>query len=274
MALINKIIKFSCIDGPGNRTAIFFQGCNFRCSFCHNPETINICNSCGSCVGSCLSGALELLDGKKVFWHEKKCKGCDECIKVCRNNSSPKVKDYSVEQLFGEIKKIEPFIEGITVSGGEATLNGNFLVELFKRVKSELGLSCFVDTNGGVDLTEKRELVEITDRFMLDVKSIDSKEHRTITGVGNEIVIKNLEYLLKLGKLHEVRTVIAPRMNNRKNVGEIGKIIGGRCHYKLNIYRRYGVREEGVAFHGEESLGIEEINFLENLKFGETYIKK
>ena len=43
MALVNKIIPFSCIDGPGNRTAIFFQGCNLKCTYCHNPETINKC---------------------------------------------------------------------------------------------------------------------------------------------------------------------------------------------------------------------------------------
>ena len=39
-ATINKIIPMSLVDGPGNRTAIFFQGCNFNCSYCHNPETI------------------------------------------------------------------------------------------------------------------------------------------------------------------------------------------------------------------------------------------
>lgn len=38
MALINKIIPFSCVDGPGNRMVIFFQGCNFKCLYCHNPE--------------------------------------------------------------------------------------------------------------------------------------------------------------------------------------------------------------------------------------------
>lgn len=36
---INKIETFGLVDGPGIRTVIFFQGCNLRCKFCHNPET-------------------------------------------------------------------------------------------------------------------------------------------------------------------------------------------------------------------------------------------
>ena len=36
---VNKIIPFSSVDGPGNRTAVFVQGCNFNCHYCHNPET-------------------------------------------------------------------------------------------------------------------------------------------------------------------------------------------------------------------------------------------
>jgi len=38
---INKILNFSSVDGPGNRLVVFFQGCNFNCNYCHNPETID-----------------------------------------------------------------------------------------------------------------------------------------------------------------------------------------------------------------------------------------
>ena len=36
---ISKIQRFSTADGPGIRTTVFFQGCNLRCKWCHNPET-------------------------------------------------------------------------------------------------------------------------------------------------------------------------------------------------------------------------------------------
>ncbi|WP_195251156.1 YjjW family glycine radical enzyme activase [Romboutsia sp. 1001713B170207_170306_H8] len=263
MALVNKIIPFSCIDGPGNRTAIFFQGCNLRCTYCHNPETINMCTNCGKCVLTCPVEALKIED-KKVVWNKDICVECDNCIKTCENLSTPKTIEYSVEELFEEIKKIRPFIQGITVSGGECTLNADFLVKLFTKVKRELNLTCFVDTNGTLDLSQREDLVNITDKFMLDVKCMDKDEHIKITGKKNEIVIKNLHYLLEKDKLHEVRTVVAPNLNNEYTIKEVAKIIDNKCRYKLNAYRKYGVRKEGLELHGEVGPNEEEMKNFYN----------
>ena len=259
MALVNKIIPFSCIDGPGNRTAIFFQGCNFKCTYCHNPETINKCIHCGKCVKVCPVGALNIADNK-VVWNDDICVSCDACIRECNHLSTPKTKDYSVDELFEEIKQISPFIQGITVSGGEATLNIDFLTKLFKRVKNELGLTCFVDSNGSIDLTKYEEFVNLTDKFMIDVKSMDNDEHVKLTGLNNDLVIKNVKHLLDLDKIHEIRTVIAPNLNNENTVREASKIVKDKCKYKFNIYRHHGVRKEGLDFHGSESPSDEEVN--------------
>ena len=39
-AKIDSMYHGSCVDGEGLRSVIFFSGCNFRCPFCHNPETL------------------------------------------------------------------------------------------------------------------------------------------------------------------------------------------------------------------------------------------
>ena len=118
---INKIIPFSCIDGPGNRMVIFFQGCNFRCGYCHNPETIHSCIHCGDCVSVCPTQALSLKEGK-VVWNRQACIGCDACIHTCTHLSSPKTTDDSPRELADYIIRSQAFLDGITVRGGECTL--------------------------------------------------------------------------------------------------------------------------------------------------------
>ncbi len=261
MALVNKIIPFSCVDGPGNRMVIFFQGCNFKCLYCHNPETINICLNCGKCVENCEVGALSIKNGK-VIWDDEECINCDKCIKICENLSSPKTKDYSIEELVKKIEKDRFFIRGITVSGGECTLNSDFLIELFKEVK-KMGLTCFVDTNGSTKLNDK--LIDLTDKFMLDIKSIDEEESIWLTGESNKLVLENLEKILSLNKMYEVRTVVAPMLDSEKIVKEISNIIKDKCRYKLIKYRQFGVRDEGIEVFSRKSLDDEYMNKLKEI---------
>ena len=108
-APLNKIIRFSNVDGPGNRMAIFFQECNFNCLYCHNPETINLCISCGKCIDVCPVKALSRDETKKVIWDSEICINCDKCIKTCENSSSPKIKIVDSDYLLNEIKKVKSF---------------------------------------------------------------------------------------------------------------------------------------------------------------------
>ena len=242
--LVNRIIPFSSVDGPGNRMAIFLQGCNFNCSYCHNPETINVCNSCGECVSACHYSALQL-KGSNVVWDKEACSKCDECIKFCKYSSSPKAISMSVGEVVSEIQKIKSFISGITVSGGECTLQSEFLTHLFREVK-KMNLTCFVDTNGSVPLWEHKELVEVMDMAMVDIKSFDNDEHKKLTGMENTTVIENVKYLAKLNKIYEIRTVIVPQvLDNYNNVDKISNfiaILNPDIRYKLIKYRQIGVR--------------------------------
>ena len=95
---------------------------------------------------------------------------------------------------------------------------------------------------------------------MIDVKSMDEEEHIKVTGLKNDTVLKNVKYLLDLDKIYEIRTVIAPNLDNENTVREASKIIKDKCKYKFNIYRHHGVRKEGLDFHGKNSPCEEEIN--------------
>ncbi|GFR34636.1 4Fe-4S dicluster domain-containing protein [Thermobrachium celere] len=95
---INKIIENSFIDGPGNRMAIFLQGCNMGCLYCHNPETQRMCINCGRCLEVCSQGALSIKEGK-INYNKQKCIGCDRCLEVCSEFSSPKYFEMQSDEL-------------------------------------------------------------------------------------------------------------------------------------------------------------------------------
>lgn len=199
---VRKILPFSSVDGPGNRTAIFLQGCNFDCAYCHNPETIEI--------------------------------------------SRDPQQEMTVEEIITTIKKTRSFITGITVSGGECTLQYQFLMELFKEVR-KLDLSIFIDTNGSVPLWDKPEFVASFDQAMLDVKAFDLEAHKGLTGLGNETVLKNLVFLAENRKLYEVRTVVVDGfLDNVGTVDATSKLVAQydpNVIYKLIKYRPLGVRK-------------------------------
>lgn len=221
---VNKIIPVSMVDGPGNRTSIFLQKCNIACDYCHNPETQRMCINCGICVNKCPVGALSIVSGNfvnagsfaseedpkskkgKVVWDPEKCISCDTCIKVCPHFASPKIKWMNAREVIEEVKKNIPFIRGITVSGGECLLYPEFLTELFTFAKEER-LTCLIDHNGTVDLSDYPDLLEVTDGVMLDIKSWDGDRFNRLTGGDNSLVQNNLLTLAEANKLEEIRIV-------------------------------------------------------------------
>ena len=252
-APVNKIIPFSNVDGPGNRTSIFFQGCPFNCLFCHNPETIHLCRSCGLCVAKCPAGALGFDGAGQLVWNAAKCVQCDGCLRLCPHDASPKIRWMTVEDVLGEIRRAAPYIEGITTSGGECTLQNEFLIALFTEVH-RLGKTCLIDSNGSFDFAADPRVLAVSEGVMLDVKAVEKAWSDELISYPRETVLKNLDWLLSVGKLYEVRTIIFPGRDqeNEETVRYVAEHIQDGCFYKIIRYRPYGVRERFQKLLGEE----------------------
>ena len=251
-APVNRIIPFSNVDGPGNRTAIFFQGCPFNCLFCHNPETIRLCMGCGLCVENCPAGALAFDEQGQVLWNSGKCVQCDTCIRLCPHDASPKIRWMTVEDVLAEVRRTAPYIEGITTSGGECTLHNEFLIRLFTEVK-KLGKTCLIDSNGSFDFEADPRVLAVSEGVMLDVKAVEKAWSDELISHPRDMVLKNLSYLLRAEKLYEVRTIIFPGRDreNEETVRYVAEQIGSGCFYKIIRYRPYGVREKYQKILGE-----------------------
>lgn len=277
-AIVNKIIPFSSVDGPGNRTAIFLQGCNIDCKYCHNPETRKICIGCGECVSTCPTGALLKDENGHILYDADKCVECDTCIKTCSHDSSPRVRLMTVDEVYDNVKKQMPFIRGITVSGGECMLQPEFVKLLFEKAKAD-GLTTLIDSNGTVSFAQYPKLLEVTDGVMLDIKAFDAQEHQEVTGMTNEIVLKNAAFLAENKKLYEVRAVIVPDLyDTNKSIRAMGEFLRPYLkikpfRIKLIAYRPMGVREEYSHYQVPDQAYMEELKgVLEEMGYEEIII--
>lgn len=204
----------------------------------------------------CRFDSLKIVD-KKVVWNNKNCTDCDECIKNCPHSSSPKTKQYSANELYNEIEKYLIFTSGITFSGGECTLQYDFLLEMLKKTKVR-GISAYIDTNLNIETEKLAELSKYFDKAMPDIKAFDSRLHTKLTGVDSDLMLKNFEFLLKNDKIYEVRTVVIPEfLDNEQTVFDTSKMIAkynSKIRYKLIKYRKHGVKNPDFADEPSDEL--------------------
>jgi len=164
---------------------------------------------------------------------------------TCPYQSTPRARYYSHNELVEIIKQYQPFIRGITVSGGEATLYHEFLTELFKSVK-QLGLSCYIDTNGFFKYNKLVDLIDQTDYFLYDVKAFDNLSN--ICGINSRGPFDNLKRLLSLDKVAEVRTVLLNEfVDCEKTVDQVSKLLSAYdVTYRLIKPHLQGLKTEQI----------------------------
>lgn len=103
---------------------------------------------------------------------------------------------------------------GVTISGGEPTLQRKVLLELFKRLHAQ-GINTALDSNGRILNDEVKALLDETDYLLLDVKHIDDDWHHRLTGVSNKSVLEVAAWRESTGKEMWIRYVLVPGWSNQ-----------------------------------------------------------
>ncbi len=224
---VNKILKQSFVDGPGNRAVVFLQGCNLRCLYCHNPYTQTICSQCGVCVNACPYGALSI-QANHVVWDDTLCRECDACIHACPQNSSPHVRELTVEQTWEIIAPVEPFLSGVSASGGEPTQQIDFLINLFSLIKQKTRLTTLIETNGCVEIKQLEALLPVLDYAMVDLKAWEPSRHAELTSGVVDQVIAAIRFLAQHSKIYAVRNLVVPGYSDsEESASSIARFIAG-----------------------------------------------
>lgn len=162
--------------------------------------------------------------------------GCTLRCKYCHNPETiefNKNKPITVEEVLELYSENESFYSkgGITVSGGEATAQMDFIIELFKEAKKRNINTC-VDTAFGTFqnipvIKEKwKELCKVSDLFLADIKHIDSEKHKVLTSRPNENILEAIKYIDSLGAKMWIRHVLVPGYSDDKqDLINLGKFI-------------------------------------------------
>ncbi|MCI2398905.1 YjjW family glycine radical enzyme activase [Aliiroseovarius subalbicans] len=264
-ATVNKLLTWSSVDGPGNRLVLFLQGCNFACAACHNPYTIGVCNDCGDCLPVCEPRALTM-QGGRVKFDADLCTQCDKCTDICPISASPMVRRMSVDQVIATIRDHAHFLTGITVSGGEATMQLKFLTALFAAMGEDPALSNltrFVDTNGHLGAKGWARLMPVMDGAMLDIKALDPALHRDLTGQELDKTLRAARLLKDAGKLFELRYLLVPGVTDKPDqittLIDFTRSLGGQTRIRLNAFQHHGVRGHALDWPPMQRAGVEAV---------------
>lgn len=220
-----NIQKFSLHDGPGIRTIVFLKGCYLACRWCSNPESQkpepevfyqqNNCLHCGRCVKACPQQAID--SAREGLIDRQRCNGCGKCAEVCPAGAMVLAgKTMTVEQVMEELRKDEVHYRrsggGITLSGGEALAQPEFVAELLAACKAR-GWHTAMETTGIAAKKVLERVIPLVDLVLLDIKTFFRDRHEQFTGYPNDVVLQNALYLSEIAKNVAIRVPVIPGFN-------------------------------------------------------------
>lgn len=243
---IFDIKEFAVHDGPGVRQTVFLKGCPLRCQWCHNPEGLqskpqlmfsrNSCIGCGRCMAVCPAVQADPSLLKKEpgsaedFFPGSACTACGRCVSVCPQGLRQiSGKRMTSAELVTAIRENSDYYAalggGVTFSGGEPLMQGEFLLEVLDQLTD---LHTAIETSAYAGPTLFRQVTDCLSFIMMDVKLMDPKRHKHFTGVDNAPILANLRMLCAGNKPFIVRIPLIPGVNDdAQNLEDTAKILAG-----------------------------------------------
>ncbi|MGI9568187.1 MAG: glycyl-radical enzyme activating protein [Desulfobulbia bacterium] len=191
---------------------MFLKGCPLNCAWCSTPEgqrgSIEIgfikqkCDECGICVYTCPEGCFSIgNDGTFAFDH-KKCTHCQECLESCLQDAvqcyGQKMTD---RQVIEQISRDEIFYffsgGGVTISGGECLTQPDFVKSILEECRAR-GIDTTMETSLYAPWHSVAKVLPYLNSLYVDIKHSNSAVHKELTGVGTELIWKNLNRIDKL----------------------------------------------------------------------------
>jgi len=240
---IYDIQGYAVHDGPGIRTTVYTKGCPLRCLWCHSPESqhqefelgylpvkcigADICQN--ACINACPEKAItrgepvEATDKPGLMQKAKidrsRCTNCLKCTEVCITKALYSSGwETTVDEVYERVMKDRGFFQnggGITISGGEAMAQFAFTYNLAKKLKDS-GIHICLDTSGYAATELYAKILPYIDLFLYDIKHMDSLMHKKLTGVGNELILKNARFLAEHKAALQIRVPVIPRLNDKE----------------------------------------------------------
>ena len=224
--ILFNIQHFSLHDGPGIRTVLFFKGCPLDCIWCHNPEgnsskkTLSFlkerCVLCGKCASDCPQEVHSFQSGEHMLLRQR-CIGCGKCVDACYYGALEIFgKEYTIGEILQDVEKDKAYYGdngGITISGGEPFMQYEALIELLKALK-ENGYHVCVETSGHTTSERILEVAKYIDLFLYDYKESNNERHIKYTGVNQDKILNNLDFLDDVDAKVVLRCPIIPSLND------------------------------------------------------------